>query len=76
MVLEVTPRPLFGKHSYMREQQLMGHFGKQVDYAVLFVVPAAAGVPLPFNRLPVDYRRRKVREHLAAAREALKELGV
>jgi hypothetical protein len=33
-------------------------------------------MPIPFQRLPPEFKRRKIREHLEKARNILVELGV
>jgi hypothetical protein len=76
MVLEVAPRSLFGRHSYPTEQRLMLALNKQIDYTVALVSPMSIGVPLPLQRLPADFRRKKIREHLVKAQELIKEIGI
>jgi hypothetical protein len=67
---------LFGKHPYIREQLLLTEFGKQIDSAIGLVKPMAVMIPLPLEKLPFHYRRRKVLEHLDKAKKVLNEIGV
>jgi hypothetical protein len=75
-ILEVSPRSLFGRFPYPHEQSLIRDFTKQVDESVMFVSPETVAIPIPLQRLPPDFRRRKIKEHIGKARDILISLGV
>lgn len=72
--LEVSPKSLFGRHSYPHEQNLIRQFTQEIDESVLFVSPRTVMSPIPLEHLPVDFRRRKIKQHLERAREILNDL--
>lgn len=74
--LEISPKSLFGRHPYPYEQRLIRDFITEVDKSVVFVSPLSVGVPFPLEKLPPDFRRNKIKEHLSKSREILGELGV
>jgi len=76
MVVEISPRSLFNRHSYLKEQQLIVSLTKEIDSSIAFISPMTELMPIPFQRLPPEYKRRKIREHLEKARSILTELGV
>lgn len=75
-MIEVSPKPLFGKHSYGGEQRLIVGVVKEIDLTVALVSPMTAAIPFPLQKLPAEFRRRKIKEHLTKAKMILNELGV
>ena len=75
-MIEVSPRSLFGKHSYPREQLLILNLAREIDFTVALVSPRTLALPVPLERLPAEFRRNKIKEHLGKAKAMLVELGV
>jgi len=76
MVVEISPHSMFGRHSYLKEQQLILSLTREIDSTIAFISPRTELMPIPFQRLPPEFKRRKIREHLAKAQQVLNELGV
>jgi hypothetical protein len=76
MTIEFKPHSLFGRHGYAHEQFIINLFIRQVDQTIAMVEPEALGVGIPFEKLPEEWRKRKIRIHLGKAKEILNELGV
>jgi hypothetical protein len=76
MVIEISPRSLFGRHSYVGEQRLILALTKEIDETVALVSPHTVVMPLPLQRLPAEYRRGKIKEHLTRAKAILETMGV
>lgn len=76
MVVEISPGSLFNRHSYLKEQQLILNLTKEIDTTIAFISPRTELIPIPLQRLPPEFKRRKIREHLEKARNILVELGV
>lgn len=72
--LEVSPKSLFGRHPYHHEQKLIREFTTEIDSSVAFVSPRTILSPIPLQHLPVDFRRKKIKEHLEKARSILNNL--
>jgi len=74
--IEVAPSSLFGRHNYPTEQIMLQMFMRSVDRTIALVRPLAIGLPIPLEKLPFEFRRKKVIEHLGKAKDVLKEMGV
>jgi hypothetical protein len=74
--LEVSPKSLFGRFPYPHEQTLIRDFTKEVDESVMFVSPETVAIPIPLQRLPPDFKRRKIKEHLEKAKAILDSMGI
>lgn len=75
-MVEFNAHSMFGKHAYAKEQFGINLLGRQIDQAIALVEPLAIGIAIPLDKLPADWRRRKVKVHLEKAKHVLVEIGV
>ena len=80
-MVEFNPRSLFGKHPYALEQFWLHQAGlvsagARVAETIAFVEPVTIGLPLPLQKLPVEWRKKWIRKNLTKAKHILTELGV
>jgi len=74
--MEVRPKSLFGRLPYFEEQQEIRHTLYDVRSGVILINPRLYLVPFPLEKLPLELRRKKIKEKFQSALKRLERIGV